>query len=80
MLCPLLQEIVTQRPGMNRHRIVRAEGPERLTPEWWREEASPWEARDYYRVEDEEGHRYWLFRLGHYHDKTYQWFIHGFFA
>jgi len=31
-------------------------------------------------VEDEEGKRYWLFRSGHYSDKKYQWFIHGFFA
>ncbi|GHD17466.1 Y-family DNA polymerase [Tianweitania populi] len=46
------------------HRIVRAEGPERLTPEWWRDETG--ETRDYYRVEDGEGYRYWLFREGLY--------------
>jgi protein ImuB len=46
------------------HRIVRAEGPERLTPEWWHDEKG--ETRDYFRVEDGEGHRYWLFRQGLY--------------
>jgi protein ImuB len=59
------------------HQVVRADGPERIEQEWWLQQG---QHRDYYRVEDEEGHRYWLFRLGHYHDKTYQWFIHGFFA
>lgn len=59
------------------HQIVKADGPERIEQEWWLQQG---QHRDYYRVEDEEGHRYWLFRLGHYHDKSYQWFIHGFFA
>ena len=59
------------------HPIVRADGPERIEQEWWLQQG---QHRDYYRVEDEDGHRYWLFRLGHYHDKSYQWFIHGFFA
>ncbi len=59
------------------HQVVKADGPERIEQEWWLQQG---QHRDYYRVEDEDGHRYWLFRLGHYHDKTYQWFIHGFFA
>jgi protein ImuB len=59
------------------HKIVKADGPERIEQEWWLQQG---QHRDYYRVEDEEGHRYWLFRLGHYHDKRYQWFIHGFFS
>lgn len=60
------------------HKITKADGPERIEPEWWLQQG---QHRDYYCVEDEEGHRYWLFRLGHYNaDKTYQWFIHGFFA
>ncbi|HTF21698.1 MAG TPA: DNA polymerase Y family protein [Chryseolinea sp.] len=59
------------------HKVVKADGPERIEQEWWLQQG---QHRDYYRVEDEEGHRYWLFRLGHYDDKTYQWFIHGFFA
>lgn len=59
------------------HKIVRADGPERIEQEWWLQRG---QHRDYYRVEDEKGRRYWIFRLGHYHDETYQWFIHGFFA
>jgi protein ImuB len=59
------------------HKIVRADGPERIEQEWWIQQG---QHRDYYCVEDEEGKRYWLFRLGHYDDKVYQWFIHGFFA
>jgi len=59
------------------HNIVKADGPERIEQEWWLQQG---EHRDYYRVEDEEGNRYWLFRLGHYKNEMYQWFIHGFFA
>jgi protein ImuB len=60
------------------HKIIRADGPERIEQEWWIQEG---EHRDYYAVEDEEGQRYWLFRSGHYTaQKSYQWFLHGFFA
>lgn len=59
------------------HTITKADGPERIEQEWWLQQG---EHRDYYRVEDEEGNRYWLFRSGHYNDKIYHWFIHGFFA
>jgi len=60
------------------HKIRKADGPERIQQEWWLQQG---QHRDYYAVEDEEGHRYWLFRLGHYDAaKSYQWFIHGFFA
>jgi protein ImuB len=59
------------------HQVVKADGPERIEQEWWLQQG---QHRDYYRVEDEKGNRYWLFRLGHYHDKTYQWFLHGYFA
>jgi protein ImuB len=59
------------------HIVIKADGPERIEQEWWIQEG---QHRDYYYVEDEEGHRYWLFRLGHYSDKAYQWFVHGFFA
>lgn len=59
------------------HKVAKADGPERIEREWWIDEG---QHRDYYAVEDEEGNRYWLFRSGHYSDKNYQWFIHGFFA
>ncbi|MFT3910910.1 MAG: DNA polymerase Y family protein [Ferruginibacter sp.] len=60
------------------HKIVKADGPERIEQEWWLQNG---QHRDYYTVEDEEGKRYWLFRSGHYDaERSYQWFIHGFFA
>ncbi|MEL6257899.1 MAG: DNA polymerase Y family protein, partial [Pseudomonadota bacterium] len=62
-------------------RVLRADGPERIAPEWWSAlpGASP-RARDYYRVEDAEGRRYWVFREGLYRDQKGgppQWFVHG---
>ena len=45
--------------------VVRAEGPERLEPEWARQPADL-HVRDYYRLEDEAGRRYWVFRQGRY--------------
>lgn len=98
------------------HRVVKAAGPERLSPEWWRglaecaiarapgeeedqaaaqsresgDEATgggrkkPPRTRDYYRVEDEAGRRYWLFREGLYaredQDRRPDWWLHGVFA
>ena len=49
-------------------RVVKAEGPERIAPEWWRElvRSSGSRPRDYYRIEDEDGRRYWVFRAGLY--------------
>ncbi|PWC36786.1 DNA polymerase [Azospirillum sp. TSO22-1] len=60
------------------HRVRRADGPERLESEWWRKHGDP---RDYYRVEDSEGRRFWLFRQGLYRpDTAARWFLHGFFG
>ncbi|CAG5006798.1 Protein ImuB [Dyadobacter sp. CECT 9275] len=60
------------------HRIQKADGPDRIEQEWWLSDGLH---RDYYSVEDEQGGRYWIFRLGHYGDEHLpQWFIHGFFA
>jgi protein ImuB len=59
-----------------RHKVEKADGPERIEREWWRDKG---EHRDYYAVEDSEGLRYWIFRSGHY-DTSPQWYIHGFFA
>lgn len=59
------------------HTIKKADGPERIEPEWWLQNGLH---RDYYVVEDEEGRRYWIFRLGHYSpEQKPDWFIHGFF-
>ncbi len=65
-------------------RVSRAEGPERIAPEWWRDAAAvhPERTRDYYRVEDEAGRRYWLYREGLYDrdPSTPSWWMHGVFA
>ncbi|MDG6079663.1 DNA polymerase Y family protein [Erythrobacter litoralis] len=45
------------------HEVARVEGPERIAPEWWRERGSA-RLRDYYRIEDDTGRRYWIYRLG----------------
>lgn len=59
------------------HKVCKADGPERIEREWWIDAG---EHRDYYCVEDEDGARYWLFRLGHYASGEPKWFLHGFFA
>ena len=65
-----------------RHRVLRADGPERIAEEWWTEKGSAAAdaIRDYYRVEDEEGRRFWLFRAGLPGDPPPRWFVHGVFA
>jgi protein ImuB len=61
-------------------RIAAAEGPERLEPEWGRKGRTP-RVRDYYRLEDEAGRRYWVFRSGRFGDTAPpRWFLHGLFA
>ena len=65
------------------HRIVRADGPERISPEWWRgnERADKDQARDYYRVESTQGMRFWVFREGIYGgERPPCWYLHGVFA
>ena len=61
------------------HSIARIEGPERIAAEWWRGETF---TRDYFRVEDSEGQRFWLFREGIYASGTPEprWYLHGMFA
>jgi protein ImuB len=61
------------------HSVVRAEGPERIGGEWWRRPGH--RTRDYYRIEDHEGRRFWVFRAGLYGEKRDpSWYIHGLFA
>jgi protein ImuB len=63
-------------------RVVKAEGPERIAPEWWRELVRA-RTRDYYRIEDEDGHRYWVFRDGLYQESgrgNPAWYLHGVFG
>jgi protein ImuB len=69
------------------HAVVRAEGPERIAMEWWRAPGQPL-TRDYFRVEDEAGLRFWVYRDGLYEREIGQegqpaqpnWFMHGLFA
>lgn len=63
------------------HQISRAEGPERIATEWWRDGESAL-TRDYYCLEDREGRRFWVFRQGLYATETAapRWFVHGLFA
>ena len=68
------------------HEVRLYEGPERIASEWWRhkEGESPGKGaltRDYYRVEDVRGRRYWIFRHGLYEEKPDpRWYLHGLFA
>ncbi len=70
-----------------RRRVARAAGPERIEPEWWAGAGGRDEAvRDYYRVEDAEGRRYWLYRAGLYGDDggdaeaSPRWYVHGLYG
>ena len=47
------------------HAVVRVEGPERIAMEWWRQDGKEL-TRDYFRIEDAEGLRFWIFRDGLY--------------
>lgn len=69
------------------HVVTRAEGPERIAMEWWKRREGP--TRDYFRIEDEMGLRFWIYRNGLYGSEidpaTKQpvppgWFVHGLFA
>lgn len=84
-----------------RHFLAAAEGPERISGTWWRSTLPPdrsveetnyfalcedgGAARDYWRVESEEGNRFWLFHLPFpllrdAQDVMPRWFLHGLFA
>ncbi|HMN72442.1 MAG TPA: DNA polymerase Y family protein [Rhodoblastus sp.] len=61
------------------HEVAAFEGPERIAPEWWRGTGL---TRDYFRVEDRRGGRFWLYREGLFGHETPQprWFVHGVFG
>jgi len=66
-----------------RRRVRRADGPERVFGEWWKREAEMVAVRDYFRVEDDAGERYWLYRAGDGEDVatgSHRWFLHGVFG
>jgi protein ImuB len=65
------------------HRVICADGPERIHGEWWKRSAEQSAVRDYFRVEDEAGARFWLYRRGDGIDDAtgdLAWFVHGVFA
>ena len=70
------------------HAVVRVEGPERIAMEWWKQNGDG-PTRDYFRIEDEAGLRFWIFRDGLYESEladaegkpaSVRWFVHGLFA
>ena len=64
------------------HRVAKCEGPERIAPEWWRSPSTA-RLRDYYKVEDSDGRRFWIFREGLVGDGRGGppgWFVHGLFS
>jgi protein ImuB len=66
-----------------RRRVKRADGPERVFGEWWKRDAELATVRDYFRVEDEGGERFWIYRVGDGEDKatgSHRWFLHGIFG
>jgi protein ImuB len=65
------------------HVVVKAEGPERIAPEWWRTTGQTLPpTRDYFRIEDENGARFWVFRAGLFgrESEAPGWFMHGLFG
>ena len=80
----MLPEPVSMLPGLRFrwrgvvHAVRHLEGPERIAMEWWRippDSKGGGPARDYFRLEDEEGRRFWFYRENGAH-----WFLHGVFA
>ncbi|WP_373319847.1 DUF6504 family protein, partial [Acetobacter pomorum] len=66
-----------------RRKVKCADGPERVFGEWWKNDAELTIARDYFRVEDTSGERFWLYRAGdgeHGETGSQGWFLHGIFG
>jgi protein ImuB len=66
-----------------RRRVRRADGPERVFGEWWKRDAELAAVRDYFRVEDEAGERFWIYRAGDGESAdtgSQRWFLHGVFG
>jgi protein ImuB len=65
------------------HRIRRGDGPERIYGEWWKKSGEADAVRDYFRVEDEDGNRFWLYRRGDSTDPRtgdLSWWLQGAFG
>lgn len=59
--------------------VARADGPERVHGEWWLADDEVDLVRDYFRVEDTDGRRYWLFRTSD-GNTAGRWFMQGAFG
>jgi len=59
--------------------VVRAEGPERIAMEWWKKDGL---TRDYFRIETDQGLRFWLYRDGLHREAGLhsRWYLQGIFA
>ena len=80
--CPIIHRSPLPGAGVRR-RVKRADGPERVFGEWWKRDAELAAVRDYFRVEDDAGERYWIFRSGDGEDAatgSHRWFLHGVFG
>lgn len=67
----------------SRRRVRRADGPERVFGEWWKRDAELATVRDYFRVEDDAGERFWIYRAGDGENPdtgSHRWFLHGIFG
>ena len=65
------------------HDVVAGDGPERIHGEWWVRDGEVWAVRDYYRVEDRDGRRFWVFRRGdgvEAETGDLSWWMHGAFG
>ena len=67
-------------PIINSGASTPPEGPEPTPRDWWR--GGETMTRDYYRVEDSEGRRFWIYRRGLFGRETNEpaWYLHGLFA
>jgi protein ImuB len=66
-----------------RHRVNRADGPERIFGEWWKHDAEVAAVRDYFQIENDMGERFWIYRAGDGEDGAtgpHRWFLHGIFG
>ncbi|MBP0617563.1 Y-family DNA polymerase [Jiella mangrovi] len=66
-----------------RRRVRAADGPERIFGEWWKRDAELAAVRDYFKIEAEDGERFWIFRAGNGEDQatgSQRWFLHGLFG
>ena len=62
--------------------VASSEGPERIALEWWRNDHGEELTRDYFRVENKMGSRFWLYRKGSLQSGKLvpRWYVQGLLA